>query len=173
MAGDVAKETKKRFDQVEGDQKVDFSDLMFLVETIVPYNVDHNSESEAIDFLSELDSIPILERFTNEHNYDRVCSYLLACAQYAADQEESQNSYQTAYKIYKKEKKYCEAIRVALKMNDPSKYTEILKECTDPVDRKQIGFLIGRQRAALDPELEIEDDLKEIVSNSKLSEYFK
>ena len=58
-------------------------------------------------------------------------------------------------------------------MNDPSKYSEILTSCTDPTSRKQIGFLIGRQRAALDPELKLEEELTEIISNSKLSEYFK
>lgn len=173
LAGDIAKETQKRFKEIEADQKVDFSDLMFLVDTIVPYNVNHNSESEAIDFLIELDAIELLTKYTNNHNYERSCSYLLACAPYSADYEESQKGYNTAYQIYKKEKKYCEAIRVALKMNDPTKYTEILKECKDPVDRKQIAFLIGRQRAALDADLEVEDDFKEIVSNSKLSEFFK
>jgi len=33
--------------------------------------------------------------------------------------------------------------------------------------------LLGRQRAALDPELEIEEDLVQIISNTKLSEFFK
>jgi len=58
-------------------------------------------------------------------------------------------------------------------MNDTSKYTEILTECKDLVERKQIGFLLGRQRAALDPSLEIEEDLNQIISNTKLSEFFK
>lgn len=172
LAGDVAKESAKRIKEA-GDEKVDFLDLMFLVEIIVPYCMEHNSESEAVDFLMELDMINLLVNWANEHNYERVCSYLLACASYSADYEDSQKAYNTAYQIYMKEHKFCEAMRVALKMNDTSKYTEILKTCQDPVKRKQIGFLVGRQRAALDPELEIEEDLNQIVSNTKLSEFFK
>lgn len=172
LAGDVAKESQKRFREADGAE-VDFKDLMFLVQTIVPYNMNHNAESEAVDFLMELDMIKVLIQYANEHNYERVASYLLACASYSADYEESQKSYNTVYTIYKDQKKYCEATRVALKMNDTSKFTEILTECKDPVDRKQIGFLLGRQRAALDPELEIEEDLNQIISNTKLSEFFK
>lgn len=89
LAGDVAKETSKRVNEVESDKKVNFDDLMFLVDVIVPYNVNHNSESEAIDFLIELDNITLLTKYASEHNYERVCNYLLACAPYSADYEES------------------------------------------------------------------------------------
>jgi 26S proteasome regulatory subunit N1 len=173
LAGDVAKETQKRFKESDADNKVDFSDLLFLIEVIVPYNMNHNSESEAVDFLMELDKIELVSNYTNDHNYERVCAYLLACAPYSADFEESQKAYLSAYTIYMKQKKHCQAIRVAMKMNDQTKYTEILTACKDPVERKQLGFLIGRQRAAIDPAVEIEDDLREIISNSKLSEHFK
>lgn len=100
LAGDVAKESQKRFREADGGE-VDFKDLMFLVEIIVPYNMNHNSESEAVDFLMELDMIKILIQYANEHNYERVSSYLLACAPYSADYEESQKAYNTAYTIYK------------------------------------------------------------------------
>lgn len=146
---------------------------MFLVEIIVPYNMNHNSESEAVDFLMELDKINILTQHANEHNYERVCSYLLACAPYSADYEDSQKAYNTAYDIYMSQKKFVEATRVALKMGSQEKYTQILNECKDATERKQIGFLIGRQRAALDTDLDIEEDLNQIISNTKLSEYFK
>lgn len=102
LAGDVIKVCSKRFKEAQGGQQVDFSDLLFLTDIIVPYNVNHNSESEAIDFLIELDKIEMLVNYTNEHNYERVCSYLLACAPYSADYEESQKDYLTAYKIYMK-----------------------------------------------------------------------
>jgi 26S proteasome regulatory subunit N1 len=88
LAGDVAKETQKRFKEA-GEEAVDFSDMMFLVDIIVPYCMSHNSESEAVDFLMEMDKINVLVEHTNSHNYERVCGYLLACAPYSADYEDS------------------------------------------------------------------------------------
>jgi len=70
---------------------------MFLVDIIVPYTMNNHSESEAVDFLMELDMIKVLEQHANEHNYERVCAYLLACAPYAADSEEGKKNYTTVY----------------------------------------------------------------------------
>ena len=55
--------------------------------------------------------------------------------------------------------------------------TELLKECSDPLMRKQMCLLLGRHRVNYEvEESEIEDDnvelLNELIGNEKLSEQF-
>lgn len=63
--------------------------------------------------MMETESLDKLIKFTNERNYDRVCRYLCACSQYAADTEEMSQSYRTAFNIYKSQNQFCDALRVA------------------------------------------------------------
>jgi 26S proteasome regulatory subunit N1 len=86
---------------------------MQLVDIIIPYFMKNHEEPEAVDLLMEVERLHKLEEFSTVHNYDRVCRYLLSCAQYAADPEEMMNAFKTAYQIYLKERKYPDALRVA------------------------------------------------------------
>ena len=83
LSGEIGQEYNKR---VEGNK--DFEDLNQLVNVIIPNFMKHHEEPEAVDLLMEVENLPKLLDFTNEHNYERVCLYLLSCAQYAADPEE-------------------------------------------------------------------------------------
>lgn len=53
---------------------------MNLVDVIVPYFMNHNEESEAVDLLMEVESLQRLVQFANDSNLERVCNYLLSCA---------------------------------------------------------------------------------------------
>lgn len=86
---------------------------MKLVETIVPYFMDHHEEPEAVDLLMEVENLHRIVEYASEHNYERVCLYLLSCASYAADPEEMMKSFKTAFDIYMKLKKYPHALRIA------------------------------------------------------------
>ena len=66
----------------------DTKSLLALVDIIVPQFINHNEEPEAVDLMMETESLSKLNGFCNERNYDRVCRYLCACSQYAADSEE-------------------------------------------------------------------------------------
>lgn len=79
----------------------------------IPYFMKNHEEPEAVDLLMEVESLDSLLKFTNESNFERVCLYLLSCAQYAADPEEMMNAFNTAYRIYMQQKKYPQALRVA------------------------------------------------------------
>jgi 26S proteasome regulatory subunit N1 len=120
------------------------ANLLELVDIIVPEFINHNEEPEAVDLMMETESLGKLNSFCNARNYDRVCRYLCACSQYAADTEEMKQSYTTAYQIYKTQRKYCEALQVAQKMNDMELITEIMTACPDPIERKQMAFMLGR-----------------------------
>ena len=81
-----------------------------------------------------------------------------------------QQTFRTAYDIYRKFRKYPEAMRVAQKMNNIELIGDLMSECTDQVTLKQLAFLLARQRNAYESE---DADLQGIISNSKLSEHFK
>ena len=85
------------------EQGEDVDELYKLVDIIVPQFIDHNEEPEAVDLMMETESLDKLHKFCNARNFDRVCRYLCACSQYAADTEEMTESYTTAYKIYKQQ----------------------------------------------------------------------
>lgn len=97
LAGEIGQEYNKR---VELSAEVE--DLMFLVDIIIPHFMKNHEEPEAVDLLMEVESLPRLLNFTNDSNFERVCNYLLSCAQYAADAEEMMNAFNTAFQIYKK-----------------------------------------------------------------------
>lgn len=84
---------------------------------------------------------------------------------------------ETAYEIYRSQNQFYDALRVALRMSKPECITDLLKECTDPLERKQMCFLLGRHRVNYEvDENEIKDDdawkLNEYVGNEKVSEFF-
>ena len=55
--------------------------------------------------------------------------YLSTCSAYAADTEEMMQSYKTTFNIYRKYKRYPDALRVAQKMNNMELISELMKEC--------------------------------------------
>jgi len=75
LSGEVGQEYNKR---VEESKTVE--DLLFLVDIIIPYFMKHHEEPEAVDLLMEVERLPKLTEFTNDHNFERVCLYLLSCA---------------------------------------------------------------------------------------------
>lgn len=165
LAGQIGIEYDKR---VEKGTSVE--DIYTIVDIIIPHFIDHNEEPEAVDLMMETERLDKLINFTNERNYDRVCLYLLSCSQYAADTEEMSNSYRTAFNIYKSQKQFCDALRVAQKMNNIDLIKEIMEACQDPITKKQMAFMLGRQRNPYESE---DDEINQIIAQEKLSEYYK
>lgn len=57
LSSDIVNEFKKRFDK---DENTELKDLQFLIDDIVVYYMSHNVEPEAVDFLLEINSLPML-----------------------------------------------------------------------------------------------------------------
>jgi 26S proteasome regulatory subunit N1 len=83
--------------------------------------------------------------------------------------------YETAYEIFRRQKKYFDALMVALRMNrsGDDDISSLFRECDDPILKKQMCLLLGRHRV----NYEVEDDpdertLNELIGNEKLSEQF-
>lgn len=47
------------------------------------------------------------------------------------------------------QKKYHDALRVALRLNDPTTVEETFAACTDMLEKRQLGYLLGRNNVAL------------------------
>lgn len=165
LSGQIGKEYEVK---VEKGESID--ELMSLVDQIIPEFIYHNEEPEAVDLLIEVERLPKVVQFTNETNYARVCNYLLSCSDYAADTEEMQTTFRTAYDVFKKFKKYPDALRVAQKMNNMDLINEVMSECQDKTTLKQMAFMLARQRNPYESE---DDELQEIISNKNLFEHFK
>lgn len=165
LAGSIGRNYNVR---VEDDKSTD--DLMKLVDIIVPQFINHNEEPEAVDLMMETESLSKLSGFCNERNYDRVCRYLCSCSQYAADTEEMVQSYTTAYDIYLSQRQYPDALRVAQKMNNMDLIKNVMEKCPDPITKKQMAFMLGRQRNPYESE---DDEINQIISQEKLSEHYK
>lgn len=165
LSGEIGQEYNKR---VEESKSID--DLNDLVDIIIPNFMKHHEEPEAVDLLMEVENLPKLLQFTNDHNFERVGLYLLSCAQYAADPEEMMNAFKTAYDVYMQQKKYPNALRVAQKINDMNLVKEVMSTCQDKTTLNQMAFMLGRQR---NPYTTDDEELSKIISNEKLSEHFK
>ena len=59
-----------------------------LVDEIIPFNLSHNAEVEAIDLLIEVEQLDKIKDQVNKDSTPRVARYLIACADYQPDPEE-------------------------------------------------------------------------------------
>jgi len=143
--------------------------LLKLVHQIVPYNMKHNSESEAVDLLMEIEKLSLLEHYLdNEDACSRVCLYLICCVPFVADPDNIM-ALNTAIRIFLKFKKYSEALPVAVQLGDMSLIESILNNCPDRSVQKQMALQLGRQQIFItnaDPEL------RDLMSNTHLNENF-
>ena len=81
----------------------------------------------------------------------------------------SPSSPQVALDIYTKLGKYPNALRVAMRLNDHSLINKVFELCEDELVKKQLGFMLARQRFLINVQ---DEELNDIISNSRLSEYF-
>eukprot|EP00475_Leptophrys_vorax_P008128 TRINITY_DN15213_c0_g1_i1.p1 TRINITY_DN15213_c0_g1~~TRINITY_DN15213_c0_g1_i1.p1 ORF type:complete len:911 (-),score=252.54 TRINITY_DN15213_c0_g1_i1:82-2814(-) len=166
LSGEVGREYSKR---VKDERPAD--DLLQLVSTILPYDMKHNGEAEACDLLLEVDHLDWIKGFVNEDNHSKVCLYLLGFSTYVVDMEELSNILSVTYDIYVACGQYPDALRVAIKMDNPEKMSEVFQQVQDEEIKKQMGFILGSQKLVL-PEFQDDDAMMEIIGNYKLHEHY-
>ena len=175
LSGEISEEYNKRTIEVLAEDETDVDDLMTLVDDIIPFQMKHNAEAEAVDLLMEVQQLGKLinpeSPVVDERNYERVCLYLLRCTDFITDPDDLSNLLTTAYSIYKSQKKYTDALRVALKMDENEKIAELFGEETDApeISKKQMAFILARCRSSFTME---DEQLNEIIGNVGLSERF-
>jgi 26S proteasome regulatory subunit N1 len=139
----------------------------------------HNAEPEAVDLLLEVERLDDLIQHVEDKNYSRTCLYLVSCCSYLPELDD-QKVLEVAHHIYSKMNKWHDAMRVALRINRRELVESTFSSCVDPLEKKQLGYLLARHGftlkldegvAAIEDE-DLREQLRLIISNSKLSEHF-
>lgn len=71
LAEEIRGEYSDRSDKEEGAD-----DLVALAKEIIPYNMQHNAETEACDLLMEIEQLELLQQYVDNNSFQRVCLYL-------------------------------------------------------------------------------------------------
>lgn len=165
LALEIGLEQNKREEKEEGSD-----DLIELALSLVPFFLKHNAEADAVDILYELDLIEKLPQFLDENTYARVCLYMVSMVPLLSPPDDLV-TLRTAHTIYRQFNKLPQALTMAIRLNDVDLIKEDLAATDDPVLKKQLAFLIGRQHIWLDME-DQEEDFRECVNNIHISEHF-
>lgn len=177
LAGEISEEYNQRALDATTEDEVYDDDLQVLVDDILPFQMKHNAEAEAVDLLMEVRSLPklLLGNVVDDRNYERVCLYLLRSASYLIDPEDVDILYETTYQIYRNQRHYADACRVALKMKKDHHLHELFADCAElPLVKKQMALIIGADRypLTLDSDISDSDELNALLGNQHLSEHF-
>lgn len=149
-------------------------DLIDLAMVLVPLFLKSNAEADAVDLMSELEIVERLPKFVDENTYSRVCLYLVSMVNLLTYPDNEQ-FLKTAHEIYKTYKEYAQAMVIAIRLNDLDMIKADFESAKDPVLKKQLAFLVGRQKIWLDFDKDSEEaqEIDEALCNIKLAEYFK
>jgi len=181
LAGEIGQEYNARL--IAGsdpENEAAFSDLMGMVDVIVPFHISHNAEAEAVDLLIEIQRLRKLRdvECVDEKNYSRICLYLIKTADYMSDPDDLAEMLDTAYHLLVNQKQYFDALRVALRSGKEELIPDLMSKCQDPLMKKQMCLLLGRHRVNFefddmedDEEVDIEE-LNDLIGNARLSEQF-
>lgn len=170
ISGEIAAEYSKKLDNNE-TQGID--ELDKLINEIVPFFMKHASEIDAIDLLVETNKIDDVIQHTDDTTYDRINKYILRCSDYIADTEDQQQLYNVVYSIYTKHKAYTDALRVAIKLNNKELIVNTFNETSDDIlTQQQLAFICGQYKIVID-ELRDNEEVFNLMGNSKLSEYYQ
>lgn len=169
LALEIGKEYDKR---LNNDNEV--QDLTELALSLIPYFLKHNAEADAVDLLSELEMIEELPRFLDENTYSRTCLYMASMVNLLTYPEDQQ-FLRTAHDIYIKYGKTAQAMVLAIRLNDLELIRKDLESTEDVAMKKQLAFLIARQRIAFDVPTETSDEeaIAACLGNTQLPQHFK
>lgn len=178
LSGEISQEFTAR---VTAEPPTATDDLLKMVDDIVPFQMEHNSEAEAVDLLAEVNELPRLvstKGLVHKDNYARVCLYLITFADYVLEWEELQVIMSTAYTLYLGREAYPDALRVAMKLGDMDKMRECMRTSKkkDPLVHKQLAMILGQHRVFSYEDEEDEDDDEEVNAlryNSTMWEHFQ
>jgi 26S proteasome regulatory subunit N1 len=91
-------------------------DLHDLAKQLIPFLLSHNAEPDAVDLLSELDSMSLLPDYVDENTWERVVAYVVACVPLLT-QDDDRAFLICARTIYKKYGKLVEAMTLSIRLN--------------------------------------------------------
>lgn len=150
---------------------IDRTELTPLVKGIIKFDMKHNAEIPGCDLCLEIDQLNFLNESLDITNFERVCRYLESCAAYRSifsynaiikiyeilshlflyyliisEDTERRQILQVVVDHYLRFKEYCKAMLVALQLGDSDLVHKCLVTCPDTLMRKQLAFILVRQR---------------------------
>lgn len=148
-------------------------DLIDLALILIPLFIESNAEADAVDLMSELEIIEEIPKFVDENTYPRVCLYMVSMVNLLT-YPDNELFLKTAHNIYIEHKQFAQAIVLAIRLHDVDLIKADFDKTDDPALKKQLAFLIARQRIVVDLENTADqEETSECLSNLRLSEHFK
>lgn len=167
LALEIGREFQNRLND---DKSTD--DVTDLASNLVPFFLKHNAEADAVDILSELEMIDQIEQYIDENTYARVCLYMVGIVPLLT-YPDNDKFLRTAYQIYREYNQYTQAVALAIRLNDRDLIEEVFNSTKDKAIRRQMAFLIARQRIWFDVSEDDDAELQECLNNSRLPDHFK
>lgn len=167
LSGEITTEYLKRLDEDKP-----FDDIIALVDKVSSTLIKSNNENEAVDLLVELDLVDNIKQLCNATNYKKICSYLLAISNFAADSTEQKKILEIVFEIYKKNDEHTNALRVALKLKDKVLIKSVFQNCPTKSTKYQMAYILARTNTIIESD-DLDDDISEIIKNLKTSDTFK
>ena len=146
--------------------------LALAASELLPYNLAHNAEVEAVDLAFETDLLDALTApgAVDEASHARVCLYLLKAADYLGDASEAALAQEISFKIYCAHRQFAQAVIAALRLGGPrarEHVSLVFAACSDSGVRRQMGHLLGRHR--LMSFIARDEEVDTAIGNSRLA----
>ncbi|MBW0555476.1 hypothetical protein O181_095191, partial [Austropuccinia psidii MF-1] len=155
------------------EQTLKKKELHQLAMHLVPFLLSHNGEADAIDLLLELESINDIVPLVAEHNYSRVCNYMLSCVNFLVPPDDT-NFLKSCRQIYRSHSRFSESMMVNIKMGDKAGVKEDFEAASNPMMKLQLAHLLARhQLPYLSVDLTEDEELNDVLNNTKLTSHFK
>jgi len=167
LALEIGREFQNRLND---DQSID--DVTDLASNLVPFFLKHNAEADAVDILSELEMIDQIEQYIDENTYARVCLYMVSNVPLLT-YPDNDKFLRTACHIYRKYNQHTQAVALAIRLNDRDLIEEVFNSTEDKAIRRQMAFLIARQRIWFDVSDDDDAELQDCLNNTRLPDHFK
>jgi 26S proteasome regulatory subunit N1 len=173
LAGEISEEYNQRIIEANVEEDPLIDDLMDLIDDIVPFQLKHNAEAEAVDLLLEvrklnkLIELPVID----DRNFERVCLYLIRISSFIPDPEDLVVLFNVVFFIYKKQQKFTEALRIAMKINNLELMQDLFKtpKKDGEIVNKQMALILAHDRSNFVAE---DEALNELIGNVDLSDRF-
>ncbi|KAJ7755387.1 armadillo-type protein [Mycena maculata] len=161
-------------------------DLRALAKECAVFLIGHNAEPDAVDLLEELEIVDEIAQLVDDNTYNRVCQYMIRCVNLLPPPDDV-SFLKTAHTIYVQHRKFPEALALAIRLGDPTLIREDFNAPGNPLMKRQLAFLLARAQIPIEwlrapsenpeQEIDIEDefpeDLRECLSNTRLSGHFR
>ncbi|KAJ7512053.1 armadillo-type protein [Mycena galericulata] len=161
-------------------------DLRALAKECGVFLIGHNAEPDAVDLLEELEIVHEIAQLVDDNTYSRVCQYMIRCVNLLPPPDDV-SFLRTAHSIYVQHRKFPEALALAIRLGDPALIREDFNAPGNPLMKRQLAFLLARAQIPIEwlrapsenpeEEIDIEDefaeDLRECLSNTRLSSHFR